>query len=67
MKTCNVCGNPKSLYVLNNRTVCMKCDDLVFDLEIECDEETDQTKNKTTDKTQVNPSLRKTNIPVKKQ
>ena len=33
MKTCKICGGPKSNYVLNNRTVCMKCDELVFDVE----------------------------------
>ncbi len=64
MKTCKTCGNPKTLYIFNNKTVCAKCDDLVFDLEIECDEETDQ--NKTTNKPQTNPGLRKTNIPAKK-
>lgn len=66
MKTCKICGNPKSLYILNNRTVCMKCDDLVFDLEIECDEESNQNKNRTNEKTPTGPNLGKPNITTKK-
>jgi hypothetical protein len=65
MKTCKICGNPKSTYVLNNRLVCMKCDDLVFDLEIECEEEPSQTAPKGNDKEQKLKGLKKTNIPAK--
>ena len=67
MKTCKVCGNPKSQYIMNNRSVCMKCDDLVFDLEIECDEDQNSNQTKTTDKTQPNPNARKNTFSVKKQ
>ena len=51
MSKCTICGQPRSAFVMNNKTVCMKCDDLLFDIEIECDEadakgqETDQKKN----------------------
>lgn len=44
MSKCKVCGTAKSPYVLNNKTVCLKCDDLLFDLEVECDEESKVTK-----------------------
>lgn len=67
MKTCKVCGNPKSQYIMNNRSVCMKCDDLVFDLEIECDEDQNSNQTKTTDKTPPNPNARKNTFSVKKQ
>ncbi|MCX6102711.1 MAG: hypothetical protein NT000_05535 [Proteobacteria bacterium] len=66
MKTCKICGGPKSNYVLNNRTVCMKCDELVFDVEIECDEDEDRKKNRVTDKSKIDTTLRKTHITVKK-
>lgn len=66
MKTCKICGKPKSQYILNNRTVCLNCDDLVFDLEIECEQETDTAKSRNNDKNQSNPSFGKTNVPVKK-
>lgn len=38
MKDCTVCGQPRSSFILNNKTVCMKCDELLFDLEIETDD-----------------------------
>lgn len=38
-KACNICGKPKSQFVMNNKTVCMRCDELLFDIEIECEEE----------------------------
>lgn len=37
-RKCNVCGKPRSKYIMNNKAVCMRCDELLFDLEIECDE-----------------------------
>jgi hypothetical protein len=66
MKTCKVCGNPKSHYVLNNRTVCLKCDDLVFDVEIECDENQGEKQHKSNEKALEYPKFRKVNIPAKK-
>lgn len=39
MSACSVCQKAKSAFVMNNKTVCMRCDELLFDLEIECDEE----------------------------
>ncbi len=37
--TCTICQKSKSAYILNNRTVCLRCDELMFDIEIECEEE----------------------------
>lgn len=39
MSECSICRKAKSAFVMNNKTVCMRCDDLLFDLEIECEEE----------------------------
>ncbi|MBI4405481.1 MAG: hypothetical protein HY537_15060 [Deltaproteobacteria bacterium] len=39
MCKCSVCGKGKSEFVLNNKLVCMRCDELLIDLEIECEEE----------------------------
>jgi hypothetical protein len=47
MLHCRICGETKSKYILNNKTVCLRCDELLFDLEIEC-EETDATPAKET-------------------
>ncbi len=38
MLHCRICGEKKSKFILNNKTVCMRCDELLFDLEIECEE-----------------------------
>lgn len=35
---CGACGQPRSSYIMNNKPVCLKCDELLFDLEIECEE-----------------------------
>lgn len=59
---CNVCGNPRSRYVLNNKLVCLKCDDLLFDLEIECEE----LEKNTTETTVAKPTLRRPAPVVKK-
>jgi hypothetical protein len=44
----------------------LKCDELVFDLEIECDEENNPIKNKLGDKTQVETGVKKVIAPAKK-
>ena len=44
MTKCNVCGQPRSAYIMNNKSVCLKCDELLFNLEIECDEEVAMVK-----------------------
>ena len=36
---CKICNNPKSAFILNNKSVCFRCDDLMFDIEIECDDD----------------------------
>ena len=59
---CGVCGQDKSNYIMNNKRVCLKCDELLFDLEIECEE---IEKQPTLDRTAV-PS-RKTTVPVTKK
>lgn len=38
MSTCRICTKEKNTFVMNNKWVCMHCDELLFDLEIECDE-----------------------------
>ncbi len=35
---CGVCGKDKSPFVMNNKQVCLACDELLFDMEIECEE-----------------------------
>jgi hypothetical protein len=35
---CGICGKDKSPFVMNNKQVCMRCDELLFDMEIECEE-----------------------------
>lgn len=38
MSFCKVCNKAQSLsYVLNNKLVCLECDELTFDIEIEDD------------------------------
>ena len=44
MSKCSVCGELHSLFILNNKRVCMKCDELLFDMEIEVDEESSKTQ-----------------------
>lgn len=42
MKTanaCGVCGKARSRFIMNNKTVCLRCDELLFDLEIEGEED----------------------------
>lgn len=41
-KFCNACNEKFSKFVMNNRQVCFRCDELLFDIEIECDEQTSQ-------------------------
>lgn len=38
MKTCSVCKKTSSTILMNNRFVCFRCDELLFDIEIESDE-----------------------------
>lgn len=39
MGTCGICCRERSTFVMNNKFVCLKCDDLLFDIELELDEE----------------------------
>lgn len=39
MSNCTICTKSRLGYVLNNKLVCLSCDELTFDLEIESDEE----------------------------
>lgn len=43
---CRVCLRPKSKFVFQNKTVCLKCDELLFDMEIECEEGGGAAKDK---------------------
>ncbi|NBX76714.1 MAG: hypothetical protein EBQ92_09185 [Proteobacteria bacterium] len=38
MKACSVCKKESSTILMNNRFVCFRCDELLFDIEIESDE-----------------------------
>lgn len=38
MLKCKICNNNISPFIMNNRLVCMRCDELLFDIEIERDE-----------------------------
>ncbi len=39
MGTCGICCHARSMFVMNNKFVCLRCDDLLFDIELEMDEE----------------------------
>ncbi len=39
MCNCSICKNPLSKVLMNNRWVCFKCDELLFDIEIENDQQ----------------------------
>jgi hypothetical protein len=38
MKACSICKNGFSEVLMSNRWVCFKCDELLFDIEIESEE-----------------------------
>jgi hypothetical protein len=38
MSTCKVCNKAHSRFLMNNRLVCMECDELTFDIEIESED-----------------------------
>lgn len=38
MATCTVCQRDRSPYLMNNKLVCLRCDDLLFDIELELEE-----------------------------
>lgn len=48
MSTCKVCNNNKTQFIFQNKTVCFKCDELLFDMEIELDEEVKSPDTKAT-------------------
>ncbi len=39
MSECKICKKNHSQFHMNNKLVCFSCDELLFDIEIECDEE----------------------------
>lgn len=43
-RACNVCSKDKSHFIMHNKTVCLSCDELLFDMEIESDEEATTTE-----------------------
>jgi hypothetical protein len=63
MSPCKVCGAPRSAYILNNKTVCLRCDELLFDLEIECEEEIPTMEERSPAKPEagkiLNPAIKK--------
>lgn len=38
MSNCQICGQSRRGFILNNKAVCLRCDELLFDLEIELEE-----------------------------
>ena len=46
MSTCKVCNNKKTQFIFQNKAVCFHCDELLFDMEIELDEEVKTPENK---------------------
>ena len=38
MSNCKICNRARSGFLMNNKLVCMRCDELLFDLEIELEE-----------------------------
>ncbi len=59
MPFCKVCQKPLSNYVLNNKPVCLKCDEMLFDMEIESDDFDAPTENSV-------PSKDKKSVPTKR-
>jgi len=60
MCKCSICKIPLSNVLMNNRWVCFKCDELLFDIEIESDQlEMSQPL-------QTAPNKRRETIPVLK-
>ena len=39
MSDCKICRKTRSPFIMNHKQVCLACDELLFDMEIECDEE----------------------------
>ncbi len=39
MTKCGACAKQKSSFVMSNRFICLHCDELLFDIEIECEDE----------------------------
>ncbi len=65
MGNCKICGKPKSKFHMGSKLVCMKCDELLFDLEIECDEEAPVEK-KTAQITPKPTQIKKPQVATKK-
>lgn len=39
VRECTICKQERSPFIMNNKAVCFRCDELLFDIEIECEEE----------------------------
>lgn len=44
MSECKICKRLSAKFIMNNKPVCMRCDVLLFDIEIECEEERRDTQ-----------------------
>jgi len=44
---CGVCKQAKSAFYMNNKRICLRCDELLLDIEIECEEEPVATPKRT--------------------
>ena len=63
MSFCKVCQKAHSSYVMNNKPVCLHCDELLFDMEIEAEEEGPTAPRPQTDRPA--PSIKRTKPTVK--
>lgn len=43
MSVCGVCAKKRSSFLMNNKLVCLACDELLFDIEIETEPEEQST------------------------
>lgn len=44
MSKCGICQKEQLGYIYQNKKVCLRCDDLLFDIEIEFEPEHDENK-----------------------
>ena len=66
MSFCKVCTKEHSRFVMNNKPVCLQCDELLFDVEIESEEfDTLEPKSPSKEKAPSAPSLRRANPKTK--
>ena len=65
MPFCKVCQKQLSNYVLNNKPVCLKCDEMLFDMEIESDDGDPALDKSHPNREKSNPSIKRPKVPTK--